>query len=93
MSSEPDDLRLDGNAAAAGLRELFAFEMTAAQVICAGCGASGPVGALLAWMTSMGTVIRCPGCDGVILRIVHARDEWLLDLRGAAVVRVRSSDQ
>lgn len=88
MSSEPDALRLDGNAAAGVLAELFTFEMTTAQVICAGCGASGPVGTLLAWMTPMGAVIRCPGCESVIMRIVHARDEWLLDLRGAAVLRV-----
>jgi Family of unknown function (DUF6510) len=87
-SSEPDALRLDGNAAAGVLAELFAFEVTTAQVTCAGCGASGPLGTLLVWMTPMGTVVRCPGCDGVILRVVRARDEWLLDVRGAAVLRV-----
>ena len=88
MSSEPDALRLDGNAAAGVLAELFTFEVTTAQVTCAGCGASGPLGTLQVWMTPMGTVIRCPGCDNVILRVVHARDEWLLDLRGATVLRV-----
>jgi hypothetical protein len=88
MPSDPDALRLDGNAAAGVLAQLFTFEVTTAEVICAACGATGPVGTLLAWMTPMGTVIRCPGCDGVIMRIVHARDAWLLDLRGAAVLRV-----
>jgi Family of unknown function (DUF6510) len=93
MSSQPDPLRLDGNAAAGVLGELFAFEATSAIVTCAGCGAEGALGSLLAWTTPMGTVIRCPGCDTVIIRVVHARDEWLLDLRGAAVVRVGTSPQ
>jgi hypothetical protein len=93
MSSQPDPLRLDGNAAAGIFAELFTFEMTTAEVTCTGCGASGPVGALLVWMTPMGTVVRCPGCDSVIMRVVHARDAWLFDMRGAAVIRVGMSGE
>jgi hypothetical protein len=33
-----DKLRLDGNAAAGSLREIFSFEVTTGQYACAGCG-------------------------------------------------------
>ena len=33
------ELRLDGNAAAGLLAEVFAFEITAAELTCASCGA------------------------------------------------------
>jgi hypothetical protein len=33
-----DKLRLDGNAAAGSLREIFSFEVTTAQYACEGCG-------------------------------------------------------
>ena len=38
--------RLDGNAAAGLLRELFAFEMTTALGTCANCGKTGSIGEL-----------------------------------------------
>ena len=40
--------RLDGNAAAGLLAEIFAFDVTVARAICAGCGAEAPVGELAA---------------------------------------------
>ena len=43
-----DALRLDGNAAAGILSELFIPDLTSARATCAGCGAVRPVGALLA---------------------------------------------
>jgi hypothetical protein len=33
-----EKLRLDGNAAAGSLREIFSFEVTTAQYACEGCG-------------------------------------------------------
>jgi hypothetical protein len=40
-----NELRLDGNAVAGSLHEVFAVEMTTAIGTCGGCGAAGPVGA------------------------------------------------
>jgi hypothetical protein len=39
----------------------------------------------------MGTVLRCPSCDTVLLRVVHARDEVLMEMRGVRVLRWRSA--
>ena len=39
-----NERRLDGNAAAGVLREVFAFEMTTAEIACVRCGSTGRVG-------------------------------------------------
>ncbi len=39
-----DENRVDGNAAAGALGEIFSFEMTSAQTACASCGALWRVG-------------------------------------------------
>jgi len=56
------DLRLDGNAVAGMLAELFGFEMTVAWGACANCGASNQLGALLVYAHGMGAVACCPSC-------------------------------
>lgn len=91
MSDE--SLRLDGNAAAGLLAEIFPFEMTSAQSACAGCGQTGPMGALLLYGGEMGAVLRCPACNGVQLRIVRARDRYLIDMRGIALLQINATPQ
>ena len=81
--SVADALRLDGNAAAGILSELFVPDLTAARATCAGCGASGAVGALLVYSHGMGTVMRCPGCDGVVLCVTRTATQVWLDPSGA----------
>lgn len=81
-------VRLDGNAAAGALAEVFGFEMTSAQSACAHCGRTGPLGSLALFGGMMGTVLRCPSCEQVQLRIVRVpgRDgetsQFWVDLRG-----------
>ncbi len=65
--------KLDGNAAAGILQEIFPFEMTLVQATCAGCGLTNAIGALAVYMHGMGTVIRCPACDSALIRVVHAQ--------------------
>jgi hypothetical protein len=81
--SVADTLRLDGNAAAGILSELFVPDLTAARATCGGCGASGAVGALLVYAHGMGTVMRCPGCDGVVLCVTRTATQVWLDPSGA----------
>jgi hypothetical protein len=81
--------KLDGNAAAGMLQEIFPFEMTLAQVTCTGCGATNAVGATAAYMHGMGTIVRCPRCDNVLLRIAHAGGRYFLDMRGARVLQIK----
>ncbi len=81
---------LDGNAAAGDLSEVFTLEATAASATCAGCGDTGHLPEVHVYDAGMGTGLRCPSCDTVLLRVVHARDEVLMEMRGVRVLRWRS---
>ena len=84
--SMPDDM-LDGNAAAGPLAAAFGTEMTVVPGKCAHCGAVHVIGELRAYVRAPGTVLRCPICDGIILRIVETDDATYVDARGAAYLR------
>jgi Zn finger protein HypA/HybF involved in hydrogenase expression len=86
MSDET--LRLDGNAAAGMLAEIFPFEMTNAECTCATCGRSGPLGSLLLYGGIMGTILRCPTCEQVQLRIAHVRGRYMIDMRGMKALQI-----
>ncbi len=80
--------QLDGNAAAGVLRELFPFEMTIAEVTCKHCSATGAIGSLAAYIHGMGTVVRCPSCDQVLIRVTHAKGRYWLDMSGVQVLQI-----
>ena len=89
---EPEALILDGNAAAGPLAEAFAFELTSARGVCAGCGAERAMGAAAAFMNAPGLVLRCPDCDTVLLRAARTSPasgaRLVIDLRGLARVTI-----
>jgi len=75
---------LDGNAMAGDLREIFAVDVTTALYTCAGCGHADALATLRLWcVDQMGKVARCPNCADVVVRVVHAPDRIILDMRGA----------
>ncbi len=82
------ELMLDGNAVAGLLSEIFAGEMTAAPTLCAGCGRIGDIGSLLAFTQAPGIVLRCPNCESIIMRFVKTDRSIIVDMRGAAFVRI-----
>lgn len=86
---EEADMRLDGNAAAGVLGEIFNFETTVSMTTCANCGAVRQVGALHVYMRAPGVVIRCAACGEVQIRIVRASDRYWLDLTGVRCLEVR----
>jgi uncharacterized protein DUF6510 len=89
MSDEP--FRLDGNAAAGVLEEIFTFEVTSAQSTCAGCGRTAPLGALLLYGGQMGIILRCPACERVELRVACHGDQegqYWIDMRGMTTLRI-----
>lgn len=94
--SNPSDVSyetfpLDGNAAAGLLAEIFVLEMTSAQSTCAQCGRIGPLGSLLLYGGQMGTVLRCPACDSIQMRIVRTSErgmQYWIDMRGMSVLRI-----
>ena len=80
---------LDGNAAAGTLQAIFPFDMTLVQATCTGCGTTNAIGATAAYLHGMGTIVRCPSCDKVLIRIVQARGRYLLDMRGVRVLEIK----
>jgi ribosomal protein S27AE len=81
--------RLDGNAAAGVLLEVFAREMTTAMETCANCGRSSVLGAVHVYMDAPGTVLRCPTCEAVLMAIVRTRDDLHVDLSGLHRIELR----
>jgi Family of unknown function (DUF6510) len=81
-----ETLRLDGNAAAGILSEVFVPDLTTARATCANCGAIGAMGALLVYAHGMGMVMRCPECEAVVLRVARTRTHLWLDPTGASLV-------
>jgi len=82
------ELMLDANATAGLLYEIFGVEMTAAPTECANCGNEAEIGTLLAFTHGPGIVLRCSGCEQVVLRIIQTPNEILLDARGAVYLRL-----
>ena len=85
---QTEEMRFDGNAVAGSLLEVFAVDVTAAVATCAGCGAERLVGALLEYGHAMGVVLRCPGCDTVMLRVVRTPGYVRVDATGVSVLAI-----
>ena len=59
-------------AAAGALSEIFCRDVTTASATCAGCGHHGSFAELQLYGGHMGLVIRCPGCEQVLIRLTFA---------------------
>ena len=69
---------LDGNAMAGALGEVFAVDVTTAMGRCDGCGSVAVLAEAHVFMDAPGAVVRCAGCDSVLLRVVSAPGRtWL----------------
>ena len=91
--SGSDTNHVDGNAAAGLLSEVFLSDLTTARARCAGCGTTGEVGVLLVYAHGMGTVMRCPECESVVLRISRTPTHFWLDASGATSLRISTHAQ
>jgi hypothetical protein len=65
------------------LSELFALDVTVAEVTCDCCGAVAQVGETKVYGGVMGAIFRCAGCDSVVMRLVHTPVGFCLDMRGS----------
>jgi uncharacterized protein DUF6510 len=84
-----DELRLDGNAAAGALGEVFSFEVTTAQYACEGCGRADQIGAAMVYeVRGLGTIVRCPACGNALIRLARNRGRRWIDLRGIRYLHV-----
>jgi ribosomal protein L24E len=82
-----DERRLDGNAVGGTLGEVFAFEMTMAEAACDRCGTVAHVGEAMAYVTEIGTVVRCASCESALIRVAQNPRGYFLDLRGVSYLR------
>ena len=80
---------LDGNAVAGPFAQIFGTDVTTVMVTCAGCRASAPFAEQSAFLGGPGAVLRCPGCDHLLARVVETRNELWLEMSGSASWRFR----
>ena len=78
--------RLDGNAIAGELLDIFGEEMTTATATCSSCQSKRPLGELAVYMQAPGVVGRCSSCENLMLVIVEIRGVRCVDLYGIAAV-------
>ena len=88
-----DERKLDGNAAAGTLGEVFSFEVTTAHYACEGCGRDGQIGAAMVYeVRGLGIIVRCPSCDNSLIRLAHDRGRRWIDLRGIRYLQAAEVD-
>jgi hypothetical protein len=85
------DQLLDGNVAAGALSAIFGVDITTVPGACASCGVVSMVGELRAYVRAPGTVLRCPACASVVLRIVETPSRTYVDMSGSAHLRFERS--
>jgi hypothetical protein len=44
------------------------------------------VGQVVVYLNAPGAVVRCPSCDHVLMKIVHGRGRYWIDLTGVRVL-------
>lgn len=93
MQTNDAALRLDGNAAAGMLGEIFVPDLTDARGACSGCGAVGHLGAQHLYMAprAPGAVLRCATCDSVLMVIVHTDGRFRVALQGLVWLELQDS--
>ncbi|MCW2711991.1 MAG: hypothetical protein JWP24_2185 [Marmoricola sp.] len=87
MTEQSASNSLDGNAAAGPFTDVFGFDVSTVIVTCGGCRASAVFAEQRAFLGGPGTVLRCPGCDHLLARVVQTTDELWLDMSGSSCWR------
>jgi hypothetical protein len=87
-STDRQDRRLDGNAAAGVLSEVLAVDPTSAMATCAHCGGRAALGGHLVYADAPALVVRCPSCMQVVLRCASDDSGLRLEMRGVLLLTV-----
>jgi Family of unknown function (DUF6510) len=82
-----DKRRLDGNAVGGLLGEIFTFETTTAEGACNRCGTVAHLGQQMAYVSDIGTVVRCASCDHALIRVARNPRGYFLVLQGVSYLR------
>lgn len=88
---DESQLRLDGNAAAGVLQEIFVQDLTAARGACASCGRVADIGAQHLYMYPLapGAVLRCNSCESVLMVVVRDGGRHRVGLQGLTWLEIR----
>lgn len=82
------ELTLGANAVAGLLQDVFGAEMTASPTECSSCGNEAEIGTLHAFTQGPRVILRCSGCEKVVMRIVQTAEAIYVDARGAVYLRI-----
>ena len=91
MADTDSGFVLDGNAAGGPLQEIFVPDVTTAQTQCAACSSTQILGTSLLYGASMGAVLRCTCCNGILMRAVRTSHGRWFEMTGARYLRFQSS--
>lgn len=81
MMAEP--MQAGGNPAADAFAEALGFDVTTAALTCGSCCRTKTFAESHIYSRGPGIVVCCPGCEGVLARLVQTRTDVWLDFRGA----------
>lgn len=75
--------RVDGNAAGGAFAEVLGFDVTTVTLTCGKCCQETAFAESHVYNRGPGIVVRCPGCEDILARLVRTPTDVWLDLRGA----------
>jgi len=78
---QADDLAVEGSAVAGSPGNVFAIDVTAAEVTCPHCGGSSPLADERAYLHGGGSLLHCKHCTSVLGRFRRSQDATWVDLR------------
>lgn len=84
---------VDGNAAAGPFADVLGFDVTTARLTCSECGCVAAFAETRVYQRTPGIVVRCPGCENILARLVQAPTDMWLDLRGTQSWRIPIPDR
>ena len=79
MRAEIAGMRVDGNALAGVLSEVFEADVTALIGVCGGCGAAAPLAETVVELDDVAAIVRCRSCTHTLFTVLR-------DAQGARVV-------
>lgn len=84
----PESRRLDANAAAGRLADVFVFDATVVMTRCSTCGTEAPLGRYHVYADAPGMIVRCPSCEKMVMRVAQTPGHTWLDMGGAATLDI-----
>jgi len=75
------------------LREVLAYDLSAARGACASCAAIGLMGRhnLYMYPLSPGAVLRCKSCEGILMVFVHGGGHYRLGMQGLKWLEIQDT--